>query len=66
MCERVRKRSWIVTRDPEGRIGPYASRGNQWVSYDDISEIKRKVSPESNKYVKQEIQYYEYYQIKTV
>nr|XP_023029162.1 probable chitinase 10 isoform X1 [Leptinotarsa decemlineata] len=42
ICERVRRRGWTVTRDPEGRIGPYAVHGNQWVSYDDISEIRRK------------------------
>lgn len=40
----MKKDSWAVTRDPDGRIGPYATHGNQWVSYDDISEIKRKVS----------------------
>lgn len=32
-----------MTRDPLGRIGPYAYMGNQWVSYDDIAEVKRKV-----------------------
>lgn len=44
ICERVKQKSWTVTRDPQGRIGPYAYMGNQWVSYDDIAEIKRKVS----------------------
>lgn len=43
ICERVKRRSWTVVRDPQGRIGPYAYNGNQWVSYDDIAEIKRKV-----------------------
>nr|XP_022917656.1 probable chitinase 10 isoform X3 [Onthophagus taurus] len=42
ICERVKRQSWNVVRDPLGRIGPYAYSGNQWVSYDDISEIKRK------------------------
>ncbi|GLV44511.1 Chitinase 10 [Carabus blaptoides fortunei] len=42
ICERVKRRGWTVTRDPEGRIGPYAYSGNQWVSYDDIAEIRRK------------------------
>ncbi|KAL1492113.1 hypothetical protein ABEB36_012603 [Hypothenemus hampei] len=42
ICEKVKSKSWIVKRDPLGRIGPYAHMGNQWVSYDDIAEIKRK------------------------
>ncbi|XP_056636318.1 probable chitinase 10 [Diorhabda sublineata] len=42
ICEKVRKYGWNVTRDPKGRIGPYATHGTQWVSYDDISEVKRK------------------------
>ncbi|CAG9760168.1 unnamed protein product [Ceutorhynchus assimilis] len=42
ICERVRSRSWNVKRDPLGRIGPYAHMGNQWVSYDDIADIRRK------------------------
>ncbi|KAK9881823.1 hypothetical protein WA026_017335 [Henosepilachna vigintioctopunctata] len=42
ICERVKRRSWNVVRDPQGRIGPYAYSGSQWVSYDDIAEIKRK------------------------
>ncbi|KAF5303798.1 hypothetical protein FQR65_LT08134 [Abscondita terminalis] len=42
ICERVKRRSWSVHRDSLGRIGPYALNGNQWVSYDDIAEIKRK------------------------
>ncbi|KAL3269272.1 hypothetical protein HHI36_008350 [Cryptolaemus montrouzieri] len=42
ICERVKRRSWNVVRDPQGRIGPYAYSGNQWVSYDDITEIRRK------------------------
>ncbi|XP_045475619.1 probable chitinase 10 [Harmonia axyridis] len=42
ICERVKRRSWNVVRDSQGRMGPYAYSGNQWVSYDDIAEIKRK------------------------
>ncbi|KAJ8980547.1 hypothetical protein NQ317_001054 [Molorchus minor] len=41
-AKELKKGGWTVTRDPEGRIGPYAYMGNQWVSYDDISEVKRK------------------------
>uniref|UniRef100_A0AAG5DHK2 chitinase n=1 Tax=Anopheles atroparvus TaxID=41427 RepID=A0AAG5DHK2_ANOAO len=42
ICEKVNRRGWSVKRDPEGRIGPYAYSGNQWVSYDDVDEIRRK------------------------
>lgn len=42
ICERVKRRSWQVVRDPLGRIGPYAYSGQQWVGYDDVSEIRRK------------------------
>ena len=43
ICDYVKRRGWTVVRDPEGRIGPYAYRGNQWVSYDDVDDIRRKV-----------------------
>ncbi|ENN70443.1 hypothetical protein YQE_12947, partial [Dendroctonus ponderosae] len=42
ICERVKSKSWTVKRDPLGRLGPYAHMGSQWVSYDDIADIRRK------------------------
>ncbi|XP_055636577.1 probable chitinase 10 [Toxorhynchites rutilus septentrionalis] len=42
ICEKVNQNGWTVERDQKGRIGPYAYRGNQWVSYDDVDEIRRK------------------------
>uniref|UniRef100_A0A182LZU2 Chitinase n=1 Tax=Anopheles culicifacies TaxID=139723 RepID=A0A182LZU2_9DIPT len=42
ICDKVNRRGWSVQRDPQGRIGPYAYSGNQWVSYDDVDEIRRK------------------------
>ncbi|XP_058056417.1 probable chitinase 10 [Anopheles bellator] len=42
ICEKVTRNGWTVVRDPEGRIGPYAYSGSQWVSYDDVDEIRRK------------------------
>uniref|UniRef100_T1JB05 chitinase n=1 Tax=Strigamia maritima TaxID=126957 RepID=T1JB05_STRMM len=42
ICEKLRTGSWTVVKDPLGRIGPYAFRGNQWVSFDDVETIKRK------------------------
>lgn len=34
---------WTVVQDPEGKIGPYAYSGNQWVSYDDPAMARKKV-----------------------
>lgn len=42
ICDRINKGGWTVERDEQGRIGPYAHRGSQWVSYDDVGEIRRK------------------------
>ncbi|XP_030240858.1 probable chitinase 10 [Drosophila navojoa] len=42
ICEKVSAGGWTVVRDDEGRIGPYAYSGNQWVSYDDVADIRRK------------------------
>lgn len=43
ICDYVRNDGWSVVKDPEGRVGPYASKHNQWVSYDDVSNVARKV-----------------------
>lgn len=42
ICDKVKTKGWKVKRDSLGRIGPYAYSGQQWVSYDDIAEIKIK------------------------
>lgn len=47
ICDRVNNGGWTVVRDPAGKIGPYAYNGRQWVSYDDVEDIRRKT-----KYVK--------------
>ncbi len=31
-----------MVKDPEGRMGPYAYKERQWVSYDDVETIRRK------------------------
>nr|XP_027218101.1 probable chitinase 10 isoform X3 [Penaeus vannamei] len=36
------QQGWTVVTDPEGRMGPYAYSGNQWVSFDDVETIRRK------------------------
>lgn len=43
ICDNVKNNSWLVTKDPKGRVGPYASKHDQWVSYDDVSDVTRKV-----------------------
>lgn len=35
--------NWQTVQDPEGKMGPYAYNGNQWVSYDDAAMIRKKV-----------------------
>lgn len=34
---------WTVTKDAAGYMGPYASKHDQWVSYDEVSDVARKV-----------------------
>lgn len=36
------KKGWTVVQDKERRIGPYAYKGDQWVSFDDSQQIKLK------------------------
>lgn len=40
ICDKIKHQGWTVKRDP--RIGPYAFKGNQWVSFDDIPTINLK------------------------
>ncbi|GAB0096498.1 Probable chitinase 10 [Sergentomyia squamirostris] len=42
ICQRANTGGWTVVRDSQGRIGPYAYKGAQWVSYDDVSDVRRK------------------------
>lgn len=42
ICDRVRNRGWTIVQDPEYRMGPYAYKGSQWVSFDDPEMIRRK------------------------
>lgn len=42
ICDRIKNKGWTVVRDSEGRMGPYAYNGNQWVSFDDQDTLKRK------------------------
>ena len=42
ICDRIRNRGWKVVQDPERRMGPYAYKGSQWVSFDDADMIRQK------------------------
>jgi len=42
ICDRIENHNWNVVRDPQGRMGPYAYNGNQWVGFDDSAMIERK------------------------
>ena len=33
---------WKVVHDPSGTMGPYAYKGDQWVSFDDVRMIRHK------------------------
>lgn len=44
ICDRIRYNGWTVVKDPYGRMGPFAYKGNQWVSFDDVEIIKKKVN----------------------
>lgn len=42
ICELIRSRNWTVVKDPQLRMGPYAYRGNKWVSFDDAEMVGHK------------------------
>ena len=43
ICDKVKNQGWRVVRDPEKRMGPYAYKNNEWVSFDDIDTIAQKI-----------------------
>ena len=42
ICRNIQQNGWSVVYDATGAMGPYAYKGNQWVSYDDVAMIKKK------------------------
>ncbi|KAF6212525.1 hypothetical protein GE061_013048 [Apolygus lucorum] len=42
ICETVSGENWEVTREEDESMGPHATKGDQWVGYDDISDIIKK------------------------
>lgn len=43
ICDTISGANWKVIRHPTGAMGPTAYKGNQWISYDDADDIRRKV-----------------------
>lgn len=41
VCKREKTPGWMVTRDAAG--GPYMHKGNQWIGWDDVNYITKKV-----------------------
>lgn len=44
ICDAVNSEQWTVERHPDGNVGTVAHRGDQWVGYDDVSDVRRKVT----------------------
>ncbi|CAH0390045.1 unnamed protein product [Bemisia tabaci] len=42
ICQHLKSGQWNEVIDPERRIGPYIYKGNQWIGFDDATQIKRK------------------------
>jgi chitinase len=42
ICDRILNKGWTVVQDEKGRMGPYAYKDNQWVSFDDQAALRRK------------------------
>lgn len=42
ICDNIQNKGWTVVQDPKRRMGPYAYKGNQWVSFDDREMIRIK------------------------
>jgi len=42
ICKRIQEGGWTVVQDSEEAMGPYAYKGNQWTSFDDVSVVRRK------------------------
>lgn len=44
ICDKVRNKGWKVVRDPKETMGPYAYKNSEWVSFDDVDTIEKKMA----------------------
>lgn len=42
ICKRIKENGWIAVNDADAKVGSYAYKNNQWVSYDDVNNIRAK------------------------
>jgi chitinase len=42
ICQNIKNKNWEVVRDNGGKMGPYARKKDQWVSFDDVSMVRYK------------------------
>ena len=51
VCENVAVEEWSVYRPYPEEMGPYATKGKQWVGYDDEFIVRKKVSHSRQSFV---------------
>ncbi len=44
ICNNVMNKGWTVVRDPLDTMGPYAFKGSEWVGFDDLDTIEKKIA----------------------
>jgi len=42
ICSKIQREGWTMVKDETGAMGPYAFKGNQWVSFDDVAMVRKK------------------------
>lgn len=42
ICKKIKNEGWTTVNDVDAKVGSYAYKNNQWVSYDDVHNIRAK------------------------